>query len=68
MSWGIGAGQRWPRPEALGMSEIDGRSGCAAAPLRYSLLRRHLEAMADLNALPDGSKRASHRLLLRTLG
>jgi hypothetical protein len=38
------------------------------APERSRLLRRHLEAMADLNALPDGSKRASHRLLLRTLG
>lgn len=37
-------------------------------PERAEFLRRHLEAMAALNALPNGRARASHRLLLRTLG
>jgi len=56
------------KPENLVRAMHAVRQLAAQHPTRAGLLRRHLEAMAALNALPSGHARASHRLLLRTLG
>lgn len=55
------------KPETLDRSMHALRQLAVQHPERAEFLRRHLEAMAALNALPNGRARASHRLLLRTL-
>ncbi len=56
------------KPDNLPLATHAMRRLRTQAPARVPLMRRHLEAMAELNALPNGRQRAAHRLLLRTLG
>lgn len=52
--------------QALSMQAL--RQAAVDHPERVALVRRHLEAMMTLNALPSGRPRAAHQLMLRTLG